>query len=117
MLNQVDRALVKAHGFASPTQHHFDDPVPLEVPMGFKWFAEGLFTGSYCFGGEESAGASFLERNGTAWTTDKDGPIMGLLGAEISATTTEAFSCVTRCPSARFGTTGGTPRYLLPATS
>ena len=59
----------------------------VEVPLGFKWFAEGLFTGSYCFGGEESAGASFLERNGTAWTTDKDGPIMGLLAAEITART------------------------------
>jgi phosphoglucomutase len=59
----------------------------VEVPVGFKWFAEGLFTGSYCFGGEESAGASFLERNGTAWTTDKDGPIMGLLAAEITART------------------------------
>jgi phosphoglucomutase len=58
-----------------------------EVPVGFKWFAEGLFTGSYCFGGEESAGASFLRRDGTVWTTDKDGPIMGLLAAEITART------------------------------
>ena len=48
----------------------------LEVPVGFKWFAPGLFDGSCCFGGEESAGASFLRRNGTVWTTDKDGPIM-----------------------------------------
>jgi phosphoglucomutase len=58
-----------------------------EVPVGFKWFADGLFTGSFCFGGEESAGASFLRRDGTVWTTDKDGLIMNLLAAEITATT------------------------------
>jgi phosphoglucomutase len=58
-----------------------------EVPVGFKWFADGLLTGSYCFGGEESAGASFLRQDGTVWTTDKDGPIMGLLAAEILART------------------------------
>jgi phosphoglucomutase len=58
-----------------------------EVPVGFKWFAPGLFDGSICFGGEESAGASFLRRDGTVWTTDKDGPIMGLLAAEITART------------------------------
>ncbi|MGL6096399.1 MAG: phosphoglucomutase (alpha-D-glucose-1,6-bisphosphate-dependent) [Fimbriiglobus sp.] len=58
-----------------------------EVPVGFKWFAPGLFDGSVCFGGEESAGASFLRRDGTVWTTDKDGPIMGLLAAEITAVT------------------------------
>jgi phosphoglucomutase len=58
-----------------------------EVPVGFKWFVEGLFDGSYCFGGEESAGASFLRRDGTVWTTDKDGPIMDLLAAEITART------------------------------
>ncbi|MBV9072078.1 MAG: alpha-D-glucose phosphate-specific phosphoglucomutase [Acidobacteria bacterium] len=58
-----------------------------EVPVGFKWFVPGLIDGSYCFGGEESAGASFLRRNGTVWTTDKDGPIMDLLAAEITATT------------------------------
>jgi phosphoglucomutase len=58
-----------------------------EVPVGFKWFAPGLFDGSICFGGEESAGASFLRRDGTVWTTDKDGPIMGLLAAEITAVT------------------------------
>jgi phosphoglucomutase len=57
------------------------------VPVGFKWFAPGLFDGSCCFGGEESAGASFLRRDGTVWTTDKDGPIMGLLAAEITART------------------------------
>src|SRR5437016_2211949 len=59
----------------------------VEVPVGFKWFAPGLFDGSICFGGEESAGASFLRRDGTVWTTDKDGPIMGLLAAEITAVT------------------------------
>jgi phosphoglucomutase len=59
----------------------------MEVPVGFKWFAPGLFEGSCCFGGEESAGASFLRRDGTVWTTDKDGPIMDLLAAEITART------------------------------
>src|SRR3954451_2053626 len=59
----------------------------LEVPVGFKWFAPGLFDGSCCFGGEESAGASFLRRDGTVWTTDKDGLILGLLAAEITAVT------------------------------
>jgi phosphoglucomutase len=58
-----------------------------EVPVGFKWFAPGLFDGSYCFGGEESAGASFLRRDGRVWTTDKDGPLLGLLAAEITAVT------------------------------
>ncbi|MES1262166.1 MAG: phosphoglucomutase (alpha-D-glucose-1,6-bisphosphate-dependent) [Acidobacteriota bacterium] len=58
-----------------------------EVPVGFKWFAPGLFDGSCCFGGEESAGASFLRRDGTVWTTDKDGLILGLLAAEITAVT------------------------------
>jgi len=58
-----------------------------EVPVGFKWFAPGLFDGSCCFGGEESAGASFLRRDGAVWTTDKDGLIMDLLAAEILART------------------------------
>ena len=58
-----------------------------EVPVGFKWFTPGLFDGSICFGGEESAGASFLRRDGAVWTTDKDGPIMDLLAAEITACT------------------------------
>jgi phosphoglucomutase len=60
-----------------------------EVPVGFKWFVPGLVDGSYCFGGEESAGASFLRRDGTVWTTDKDGPIMDLLAAEITACTSK----------------------------
>ncbi len=59
----------------------------LEVPVGFKWFVPGLVDGSCCFGGEESAGASFLRIDGTAWTTDKDGLIMDLLAAEITART------------------------------
>ena len=58
-----------------------------EVPVGFKWFVSGLVDGSCCFGGEESAGASFLRHDGTVWTTDKDGLIMGLLAAEITART------------------------------
>jgi phosphoglucomutase len=58
-----------------------------EMPVGFKWFTPGLFDGSCCFGGEESAGASFLRHDGTVWTTDKDGPIMDLLAAEITART------------------------------
>ena len=58
-----------------------------EVPVGFKWFVSGLVDGSCCFGGEESAGASFLRFDGTVWTTDKDGPIMDLLAAEITART------------------------------
>lgn len=59
----------------------------LEVPVGFKWFTPGLFNGSCCFGGEESAGASFLQRDGTVWTTDKDGILLCLLAAEITAVT------------------------------
>jgi phosphoglucomutase len=59
----------------------------LEVPVGFKWFVDGLIDGSLGFVGEESAGASFLRRNGTVWTTDKDGLIMGLLSAEMTAVT------------------------------
>ncbi len=59
----------------------------LEVPVGFKWFVPGLVDGSCCFGGEESAGASFLRLDGTVWTTDKDGIIMDLLAAEITART------------------------------
>lgn len=58
-----------------------------ETPVGFKWFVTGLFDGSVCFGGEESAGASFLRRDGSVWTTDKDGLIMDLLAAEITART------------------------------
>ena len=59
----------------------------VEVPVGFKWFVDGLLEGSLGFGGEESAGASFLRRDGSVWTTDKDGIILGLLAAEMTATT------------------------------
>ncbi len=58
-----------------------------EVPVGFKWFVDGLLDGSLGFGGEESAGASFLRHDGTVWTTDKDGIILALLAAEITART------------------------------
>jgi phosphoglucomutase len=59
----------------------------VEVPVGFKWFVDGLVTGTLGFGGEESAGASFLRRDGTVWSTDKDGIILGLLAAEMTAAT------------------------------
>ena len=59
----------------------------VEVPVGFKWFSDGFLDGSLCFGGEESAGASFLRCDGSVWTTDKDGLILGLLAAEITART------------------------------
>jgi phosphoglucomutase len=72
----------------------------VEVPVGFKWFVEGLIGGSLGFGGEESAGASFLKRDGSVWTTDKDGLIPGLLAAEITARTGrdpgEMFESLTR---------------------
>ena len=58
-----------------------------EMPVGFKWFAPGLLDGTCCFGGEESAGASFLRQDGTVWTTDKDGLLLGLLAVEITART------------------------------
>jgi phosphoglucomutase len=57
----------------------------VETPVGFKWFVDGLIGGSFGFAGEESAGASFLRRDGSVWTTDKDGVILGLLAAEITA--------------------------------
>jgi phosphoglucomutase len=87
----------------------------LEVPVGFKWFAPGLFDGSLCFGGEESAGASFLRRDGTVWTTDKDGPIMDLLAAEITARTGKDPGEHYRALTAAFGTSYYT-RLDAPAT-
>ena len=86
-----------------------------EVPVGFKWFTPGLFDGSYCFGGEESAGASFLRRNGTVWTTDKDGLIMNLLAAEITASTKKDPGEHYRELTAQFGTPYYT-RIDAPAT-
>jgi phosphoglucomutase len=86
-----------------------------EVPVGFKWFVEGLFDGAYCFGGEESAGASYLRREGTVWTTDKDGPIMDLLAAEITARTSKDPGEHYRALTARLGTPHYT-RIDAPAT-
>jgi phosphoglucomutase len=63
-----------------------DKPL-VEVPVGFKWFVPGLIDGSFGFGGEESAGASFLRRDGSTWTTDKDGILLALLASEITAVT------------------------------
>ncbi len=80
------------------------DRTLLEVPVGFKWFVDGLFDGSCCFGGEESAGASFLRQDGTVWTTDKDGIIMDLLAAEITARMGEDPGELYRKLSGRLGT-------------
>jgi phosphoglucomutase len=86
-----------------------------EVPVGFKWFVPGLVDGSQCFGGEESAGASFLRFDGTVWTTDKDGPIMDLLAAEITASTGKDPSQHYRELTGEFGTPYYT-RIDAPAT-
>jgi phosphoglucomutase len=86
-----------------------------EVPAGFKWFAAGLLEGSCCFGGEESAGATFLRRDGTVWTTDKDGLIMDLLAAEITARTSKDPGEHYRELTAEFGTSYYT-RIDRPAT-
>ncbi len=86
-----------------------------EVPVGFKWFVDGLLAGDTCFGGEESAGASFLRRDGTVWTTDKDGPIMGLLAAEMTACTGKDPGELYRELTAQFGTPVYT-RIDVPAT-
>jgi phosphoglucomutase len=80
----------------------------LEVPVGFKWFSAGLLDGSFCFGGEESAGASFLRRDGSVWTTDKDGIILGLLAAEIAAVTGEDPGRYYQKLAAQYGT----PYYI-----
>ena len=87
-----------------------------EVPVGFKWFVPGLFDGSCCFGGEESAGASFLRHDGSVWTTDKDGPIMDLLAAEITARTGKDPGEHYRALTAKFGTPLYT-RIDAPATA
>jgi phosphoglucomutase len=76
----------------------------LEVPVGFKWFVPGLLDGSVGFGGEESAGASFLQRDGSVWTTDKDGIILALLAAELTAATGQSPSERYRDLTARYGT-------------
>jgi phosphoglucomutase len=99
----IDR-VVEKHGYAL-----------CEMPVGFKWFVPGLFDGSLCFGGEESAGASFLRRDGTVWATDKDGPIMALLAAEITARTGRDPGEHYRALTADFGTPYYT-RIDAPAT-
>ena len=86
-----------------------------EMPVGFKWFAPGLFDGSICFGGEESAGASFLRTDGTVWTTDKDGLVMALLAAEITARTGKDPGVHYHELTAEFGTSYYT-RIDAPAT-
>jgi phosphoglucomutase len=86
-----------------------------EVPVGFKWFSQGFFDGTCCFGGEESAGASFLRLDATVWSTDKDGPIMDLLAAEITAKTSKDPGEHYRELTAKYGT----PHYVridAPAT-
>jgi phosphoglucomutase len=75
----------------------------LEVPVGFKWFVPGLLDGSVAFGGEESAGASFLQRDGSVWTTDKDGIILALLASEITAVTGRSPSELYRELTSRYG--------------
>ena len=76
----------------------------LEVPVGFKWFVPGLLDGSVAFGGEESAGASFLQRDGSVWTTDKDGIILALLASEITAVTGQTPSQLYNGLTERYGT-------------
>lgn len=75
----------------------------MEVPVGFKWFVPGLIDGSVGFGGEESAGASFLRFDGTVWTTDKDGILLCLLASEILAVTGESPSALYRKLVERYG--------------
>jgi phosphoglucomutase len=74
-----------------------------EVPVGFKWFVPGLLDGSVAFGGEESAGASFLRRDGSVWTTDKDGIIPALLASEITAVTGQSPSQIYDALTERYG--------------
>src|SRR5260370_15162301 len=75
----------------------------LEVPVGFKWFVPGLLDGSVAFGGEESAGASFLQRDGSVWTTDKDGIILAVLAWESPAVTGQSPSSLYRGLTSRYG--------------
>jgi phosphoglucomutase len=79
------------------------DRTLLEVPVGFKWFVPGLLDGSVAFGGEESAGASFLQRDGSVWTTDKDGIILALLASEITAVTGQSPSQLYTRLTERYG--------------
>jgi phosphoglucomutase len=81
----IGKTMVSSSMIDRVVAHHGRDL--LEVPVGFKWFGEGLTDGSLCFGGEESAGAVCVARDGSVWVSEKDGIIMGLLMAEILATT------------------------------
>ena len=110
----VGKTLVSS-GLIDRVVAHLERPLR-EVPVGFKWFAPGLLEGSICFGGEESAGASFLRRDGTVWTTDKDGLIMALLAAEITARTSRDPGEHYRELTAQFGTPWYT-RIDAPATA
>jgi phosphoglucomutase len=110
----VGKTLVSS-GLIDRVVAHLERPLR-EVPVGFKWFAPGLLDGSICFGGEESAGASFLRRDGTVWTTDKDGLIMALLAAEITARTSRDPGEHYRELTAQFGTPWYT-RIDAPATA
>jgi len=110
---QVGKTLVSS-SLLDRVVHSLNRPL-CEVPVGFKWFAHGLLDGSFCFGGEESAGASFLRRDGTVWTTDKDGPILDLLAAEILARTGKDPGEHYRELTAQFGTPYYT-RIDAPAT-
>jgi phosphoglucomutase len=110
----VGKTLVSS-GLIDRVVTHLERPLR-EVPVGFKWFAPGLLQGAICFGGEESAGASFLRRDGTVWTTDKDGLIMGLLAAEITARTGKDPGEHYHELTAQFGTPWYT-RIDAPATS
>ena len=97
----VGKTLVSSSMIDRVVEHHGRRLA--EVPVGFKWFVSGLLDGSLCFGGEESAGASFLRHDGTVWATDKDGLIMALLAAEITARTGKDPGEHYRELTARFG--------------
>ena len=88
----------------------------VEVPVGFKWFVEGLVDGSLGFGGEESAGASFLRRDGLVWTTDKDGIIADLLACELTATSGRDPAAAYEALTERFGISPVYRRIDAPAT-
>ncbi len=109
----VGKTLVSS-GLIDRVCAHLQRPV-CEVPVGFKWFAPGLYDGTLCFGGEESAGASFLRRDGSVWTTDKDGLILGLLACEITARTGKDPGAHYSEIEAQFGTSYYT-RIDTPAT-
>jgi phosphoglucomutase len=98
----IGKTLVSS-GIIDRLAHHLNRPL-WEVPVGFKWFVDGLLEGRCAFGGEESAGASFLRRDGTVWSTDKDGLIMNLLAAEMLAVTGKDPGQIYRELTLSFGT-------------